>query len=549
MFKLKSIRSVKKVTICALTFITFTVNANIVNLTTEYSKTPIGIDVQFPRFSWQMDALPGERNIFQTAYQVVVKDPIGNLCWDSGKIMNGYSVGVSYAGIPLKASTRYTWDVRVWDRKGNISTSSSWFETGLMNGSTGLQAWEGAEWIGGSDEDMVLYSQYLVIFNARYTTVIEPGSTRASFIYGANDSRLMDKYKNIWQVEKKRNESYIKIELDISGVDGSENGMARINIYRSGYTDSDTSGKPFRTFDIKTDFINKENRHSEHTIEFTSVFGQLSLTLDRSNSFMFVPPSSEIPTPQPGARPGFMGRQAGASVNLNPVGSGGNYIPFGMLCDIGFSAEAGQKASFSNVVISNNRFPNATLFTEDLSGNGYNGIYSRYASDPVSGMKISGGKYIIDGGSKGVLITADPGRNSTPMLRAGFKTAEKPVKDARLYVTARGIYEVFINGNRVGDDYYNPGLTQYNITHLYQTYYGPEYCRCSKDNNSKRNGRQENHFKVLRNAISKSEGVGKKRWNDYDRKLQGSPEPGCLYDEEWPSGLPAPVHFTRIPVH
>ena len=56
------------------------------------------------------------------------------------------------------------------------------------------------------------------------------------------------------------------------------------------------------------------------------------------------------------------------------------------------------------------------------------------------------------------------------MLRAGFKTGEKPVKDARLYVTARGIYEVFINGNRVGDDYYNPGLTQYNITHMYQTY-------------------------------------------------------------------------------
>ena len=37
-------------------------------------------------------------------------------------------------------------------------------------------------------------------------------------------------------------------------------------------------------------------------------------------------------------------------------------------------------------------------------------------------------------------------------------------------MTARGIYEIFLNGRRVGDDYYNPGLTQYNITHLYQTY-------------------------------------------------------------------------------
>ena len=94
---------------------------------------------------------------------------------------------------------------------------------------------------------------------------------------------------------------------------------------------------------------------------------RLSLTLDGSNSFMYVPPSSEAQTPQPGTRPGFMGRQPGASVNLNPVGSGGNYIPFGMLCDIGFSAEAGQKASFSEVMVSNNRLPNATLFAEDLS--------------------------------------------------------------------------------------------------------------------------------------------------------------------------------------
>jgi len=465
-----SIRSFKKVIICALAFISITVNANVANLTTEYIKTPIGIDVEFPRFSWQMSALPGERNIFQTAYQVMVKDPGGNLCWDSGKIMSDNSIGVSYAGIPLKATTRYTWDVIVWDRMGKTSTSSSWFETGLMNGSPDLEAWEGAEWIGGNDEDLVLYAPYLVIFNARFNVAIDPGSISASFIYGANDSRLMDKYKNIWQVENKKNESFIKIELDISGVDGSENGMARINIYRSGYTDHDTSGKPFKTFDVKTDFINMENCHNEHKIEFTSIFGQLSLTLDGSNSFMYVPPSSEAQIPQPGTRPGFMGRQSGASVNLNPVGSGGNYIPFGMLCDIGFSAEAGQKASFSNVVISNNRAPNAELFAEDLAGNDYNGIYSGFASDPASGIKISGGKYIIDGGSNGVLITADPSRNSTPMLRARFITAEKPIRDARLYITARGIYEVFINGNRVGDDYYNPGLTQYNITHLYQTY-------------------------------------------------------------------------------
>jgi alpha-L-rhamnosidase len=57
-----------------------------------------------------------------------------------------------------------------------------------------------------------------------------------------------------------------------------------------------------------------------------------------------------------------------------------------------------------------------------------------------------------------------------PMLRTTFRAGAKPIDGARLYVTARGIYEVFLNGKRVGDDHYNPGLTQYNVTHMYQTY-------------------------------------------------------------------------------
>ena len=69
-----------------------------------------------------------------------------------------------------------------------------------------------------------------------------------------------------------------------------------------------------------------------------------------------------------------------------------------------------------------------------------------------------------------MFVVRNPSRNSMPMLRTTFKTGAKAIDGARLYVTARGIYEVFLNGKRVGDDYYNPGLTQYNITHMYQTY-------------------------------------------------------------------------------
>ncbi len=83
---------------------------------------------------------------------------------------------------------------------------------------------------------------------------------------------------------------------------------------------------------------------------------------------------------------------------------------------------------------------------------------------------MANGRYVLAGGAKGLFLVRNPSRNSTPMLRTTFKTSGKAVEGARLYVTARGIYEMYLNGRRVGDDYYNPGLTQYNITHMYQTY-------------------------------------------------------------------------------
>ncbi len=87
-----------------------------------------------------------------------------------------------------------------------------------------------------------------------------------------------------------------------------------------------------------------------------------------------------------------------------------------------------------------------------------------------AGLSIADGKYVLSGGSGGVFVVRDPSRNAMPMLRTTFKAGAKAIDSARLYVTARGIYEMFLNGKRVGDDHYNPGLTQYNVTHLYQTY-------------------------------------------------------------------------------
>ena len=166
--------------------------AALTGLLVEYRDTPLGIDVVAPRFSWQMRSPAGRRGWSQSAYRVVVSDPEGAAVWDSGRIASGVSLGVTYAGDPLQPSTRYAWTVTAWDQNGDTASARSWFETGLM--STALSAWDGATWIGGGDDDLVLYSHYLPIFRVAYTVTIEEGSSRAGFVFGANVRLLEEHY-------------------------------------------------------------------------------------------------------------------------------------------------------------------------------------------------------------------------------------------------------------------------------------------------------------------------------------------------------------------
>ena len=435
------------------------------NLQVEYRSTPLGIDVAQPRFSWQMETTAGERGYSQAACQIEVKDPKGNVAWDSKRTEASRSVGVRYGGSPLRAVTRYSWTVTVWSQTGEKLTASSWFETGFMDPAPDSSAWGGARWIGGRDEDLVLYAPYLAIFKLKYAVTIPPGSTRAGFVYGANDSRLRDKYKNIYQIASGKDESYIKLELDVSGVDGTSGGKAKLSVYRVGYKETDTPSTPLKTFEVSTELIHKANKNAEHVVDFSSRFGQITLSVDGKESFTGAAEQS----PSPGSQAGFGRRLPPNAVNLNPVGSGGDYLAFGMLCDIGFSVDPGQTAIFRDITVRNDRAPNKVLFHENPTSKTYKGIYAD-ALKPDSGFSVAVGRYVLQGGSKGIFLVRDPSRNSAPMLRTTFKTSAKAIESARLYVTARGIYEVFLNGKRVGDDYYNPGLTQYNVTHMYQTY-------------------------------------------------------------------------------
>ncbi|MBQ1541528.1 MAG: family 78 glycoside hydrolase catalytic domain [Caulobacteraceae bacterium] len=147
------------------------------DLTVEYAREPLGLDVARPRLAWLTTMAR------QTAYQVRVaatpdglKDG-GVALWDSGKVVSSGGRQAPYAGPAQVSRTRYWWSVRTWDGQGKASAWSapSWWETGLLDPSD----WRGA-WIGGrqtpdhdwSDQtitiDFTLKGQSLdVLFRAR----------------------------------------------------------------------------------------------------------------------------------------------------------------------------------------------------------------------------------------------------------------------------------------------------------------------------------------------------------------------------------------------
>ncbi|TDD93831.1 alpha-L-rhamnosidase [Flavobacterium cellulosilyticum] len=431
----------------ALPRLLFGADIQISNLKVENEVSPIGLDVFQPVFSWQMESSNKNRGCFQNAYQIIVTNNQGHVLWNTGKVKSGLSINIKYKGENYKPTSLYNWTITVWDQTGKKYSTKAWFETGLMNDKmvTNIDsdkettAWSGAKWIGGNSNDMVLHSQYLPVFVINSTVQLDKKSqsTKLSLIYGANDQRLMDKNKNQYKLEHKKGDSYIQVELDISPL--NSDGNAKLNIYRVGYHPNDIKDTPFKNFSISNTIINKVNKYDAHTISVESCLGNTKIYIN-----------------------GHAGENLVADINLNPLGSGGDFIAFPLVGDIGFSVPKGEKGEFSKIEIKNYRSPSNVIFSENSNSPS---IFSSFKE-----VTIENNSYTVMGGNKGAFVLANPSRNSMPMLRTVFEVDSPKISKARLYITARGIYDVYLNGKKIGDDYFNPGLTQYNKTHLYQTF-------------------------------------------------------------------------------
>ena len=435
-------------------------NVELYDLKTEYQTRPIGIDITKPRFSWKLKTNSSRRGLNQEAYQLLVRDQNNEVIWDSGRIRSNQSHAIQYQGKALLPQEQYSWSVVVWLNNGEKITTSSVFQTGFLDPNE--SAWNGAQWIGGSDEDLILYAHAMSVFKLNFTVQLDvsSASTKAAFLYGGNDRRLQNANLNLMGVEFDQDESYIALEYDITPL--AKNGKARLNIIRKGYTQK--KGKsPLYEIDIPLEMINETNKYQPHTFYIEQVFGLLIIYvdgLDLANRLNQEP-----------AQPSFFNPVE--RYNVNPAGYGNDYISFPMLADIGFKVNPNQQAVFSDIQIRNYRSPSNVLF------NGFeqeSTIFNKH-SDCIT---FTGDGYQLTGGATGCILLTDPSKGAAPMLRTTFDSDIK-IKSAVLNVSSRGVYEMYLNGKRISLDYFNPGVTQYYKHQMYQTYDVTEFIQSGKN--------------------------------------------------------------------
>ena len=185
----------------------------------------------------------------------------------------------------------------------------------------------------------------------------------------------------------------------------------QVNVYRTGYTKDDVPGKVFRSLDVADSLLTDGPSH----LTVAVAYSELRILLEGT----------------------LLGR-----VNVGPLGRGGDYIAYPQLSDVGWLVEDGQSARVSNLEVREARKPNAVLYHHE-------------------GMPAV---------ASGVKVLCEPSHGGMPVLRSTIRLKGNAIENATLLVTARGIYEVNINGSRVGEDYLAPGLSQYNKHHYYQSY-------------------------------------------------------------------------------
>ena len=419
-------------------------------LRVNYVDAPLLMDDPCPRFSWQM--VSPRTGACQKAWRIrVLSDH--TCCWDSGRTPGSCSVGIQYpeTASPLVPETDYTWEVTVWDEKEQELHASSAFSTGFMG--EDLSVWHGAQWIGS--KDIVLAAQTLPVFRLQFEMQIEEGGSCAGIVFGANDPRLSSPTQNNYLIA---GENYIAYRIHVDTI------PAVVSVSRKGYAPGEEQEILIGSFKIPETILHAENRFLPHQYEIAVSGSQMEyMTIDGfpvktgQENVQF----HSAPAKWPGVKTQFI---------LNPQNAVSDVPVFPRLNEIGFTTAKDTRAAFEDYRIRHYGGDKNVIFDEKTGA-----TYDIFRSLP--GLTADGNRITADAG---ILVYADPTFGAQPMLRRDFYSA-KELRSARIYAACQGIFEMSLNGQKVGDEFLAPGDMDFRKRIVYTAYDVTEMV-CSGEN-------------------------------------------------------------------
>ena len=405
-----------------------------VHLQVDNLDRPLGIDDGTPRFSWELeDGTSGAR---QTAYRVLVATRAELLAdgkadvWDSGKVESSRSLNVKYAGPAVKPSTRYFWRVQVWGtdpagEKEYPASEMTWWETGLLNES----AWHG-EWIGWETNEEAAERKAPAKWIANPDVV--PGNAK-------KNSEQIYAYRTSFNIER-------PVDRAILFATGEDTVGAWVN------GEQVMTAAPYPAYhqmpwekfvrgDVTGQVAHGRNTIAIRCMHYIGKYGEkkrkdappMMATLllfykDGTTAAKVSDRTWKSAVLHPTARDLSMGPPVSHPVDQGPTAG---------------PPEGWQKKEFDD-----SAWKNAALWLQK-KGPEETPVLNPWIPDSV---KVLGRDFEVKG----------------PVAIDGRTTPS--IKSARLYATALGSYEVFIDGRRVGDDLMMPGWTDYRERVLYQTF-------------------------------------------------------------------------------
>lgn len=395
-------------------------NAAIKKLQVEYITNPIGLDVKTPRFSWQLHS--EERGVKQTAYQITVATDtaFSNTIWNSGKVDSDESLHIYYTGPALTPSTRYYWKVTAWNNKTGeeTSTEKAFFETGLLD-----SGWSGAQWIKATqinkNSDINPEDKQQTKARMLLDMDVTVTSDNASVLFGARDASNLF----MWS---------------IITVDNPNEPLIRRHIYDGGrlqYTDT-----PIGKYFSKSDLLNKE-RHL--TIEVKD--GVVKTYIDKVLVDTYTDTDNKLSN-------GAVGFRAFKGENSNEI------------------------AVYDNVVLTEYEIKGDKEIAKVVLKENFENSKSVFDGGEI--VMVDGNRKLKMATQSGDYRILQASASGVPMFRKDFK-ANKKIASARIYSSALGVYDLFINGKRVGHkmedgsmlyDELKPEWTDFSKTAHYLTY-------------------------------------------------------------------------------